>query len=319
MKQLESFIQGRDHFLVVSHIRPDGDAIASTLAVGHVLKKLGKRVTMVNASPIPQKFTFLPGVGEIVHESQLQGEYKHIIAVDCADKERMGDVATYLSADAELLNIDHHQTNDHFGLVNIVDASASSTAEVIYRCLKATKMEWDCELATCIYTGILTDTGGFRYANTTAEVMQIASYLIQLGANPHTIADFALENKTKEQLALLQVALRSLQISSEGLAWMGLTYEMCQQESGEDGFDGIVNYARNIIGIEVGVLFQEIDVDQVKISFRSRHVIDVAEVASRWGGGGHARAAGCTYRGTLSAAEKEVIVYLKKLLERVAK
>lgn len=181
-EQALAFVSEQGPYLVVSHLHPDGDAIGSTLAVGWILKRLGKQVMMVNESPLPEKFRFLPGAEKILspEEAESEGPYRRGIAVDVADRERMG-AAGHLLAEAEVLNIDHHPTNDRFGTINLVIPEAAATAEILCRWARHLQVEWSVELATCLYTGLLTDTGGFRYTNTTPEVMELASGLLQIG------------------------------------------------------------------------------------------------------------------------------------------
>lgn len=312
------FVQEADHLLIVSHIHPDGDAISSTLATGQLLRALGKQVTMVNESPIPKKFSFLPGVGGILQPDQVTKKFKYIVALDCADAERIGTCRQLFAEDAQILNIDHHVTNDHYGQLNVVLPDAAATAEILFQWIEGTEVMWDETLASAIYTGLLTDTGGFRYSNTTPRVLRQAAQLIEAGAPADSIADAALETITMEQLQLLQTALGSLQRSEDGLiAWMSLhSKDLNQHQTSNEDLDGIVNYARNLMGVDVGMLFRETEEQTVKVSFRSRSIVNVGSIAKSLGGGGHARAAGCTFHGTLAEAQAEIIPRIQAELER---
>ncbi|PTX58626.1 phosphoesterase RecJ-like protein [Melghirimyces profundicolus] len=306
--------------MVVSHIHPDGDAIGSTLAVGRVLSKLGKAVVMVNESPVPHKFRFLPGAGEIrsPEEAKSAAPYRRVIAVDVADAERMGQVRPLLADDAEVLNIDHHPTNDRFGTVNLVEPDAAATAEILCRWSEGLGVEWDPSLAACLYTGLLTDTGGFRYSNTTPEVLERASDLLRHGVDPGEVADRVIETVTREQLAILRRALDTLSFSEQGkVSWMWLTQRDFQETGAkEEDLDGIVNYARNVAGVDVGILFRETAEGTVKASLRSREIVDVGELAQSLGGGGHARAAGCNLRGNRKEAERAILDRVAAALRR---
>jgi phosphoesterase RecJ-like protein len=172
----------------------------------------------------------------------------------------------------------------------------AATAEILFDWIEALGLGWDPDLAAIVYTGLLTDTGGFRYSNTTPQLLRKAATLVEAGVKSHEIADLVLETVTLEQIRLLKLALSSLQVSEDGkMAWMCLRREDLQKLSVSGGdLDGIVNYARNITGVEVGMLFRETEEGTVKVSLRSRARVDVGKVAKSFGGGGHARASGCT-------------------------
>ncbi|QKG84558.1 bifunctional oligoribonuclease/PAP phosphatase NrnA [Kroppenstedtia pulmonis] len=315
------FVEEKDRFLVISHLHPDGDAIGSTLAVGYVLKKLGKEVVMVNESPVPRKFLFLPGAGEIKSSEALLSEdvlFSSAIAVDCADEERMGTAKNLLEPSATLLNIDHHSTNNRFGTVNLVLPDAAATAEILCQWSDELGVKWDRDLATCLYTGLLTDTGGFRYSNTTPLVMELASRLLRCGVDNHGIADRALETLSRGQVELIRQALATLSFSNDGLiSWMWLTQDDYRMTgAGEEDLDGIVNYARNVEGVDVGILFRETQTGEIKVSLRSREQVDVGALAQLFGGGGHARAAGCTLKGRREEVEEILLERVSDALQR---
>lgn len=319
-REATRFVSEGERFLVVSHVDPDGDAIGSTLTVGHLLRLLGKRAVMVNASPVPAKYRELPGTEEIVKPQELRDEppFTRVIAVDVADEDRMGDCRSLIASDARLLNIDHHRTNNRFGTHHLINPEAAATAEVLYDWIESMGVEWTKPLATCVYTGLLTDTGGFRYTNTTPAVMKRAARLLEFGVDAPRIAEQVLETLTVGQLNLLRRALSTLQLSEDGrIAWMWLTLQdFSEAGAGEGDLDGIVNYARNVIGVEVGILFRQLKSGAVKVSLRSRRWVDVSEVAGFFGGGGHARAAGCTVTGTRDEVERRVLEQVAEALRR---
>ncbi|BCU82053.1 phosphoesterase RecJ-like protein [Polycladomyces abyssicola] len=322
--QLEAatrFVQDADRFLVVSHVNPDGDAIGSTLAVGQILKQLGKRYVMINESAIPQKYQFLPDCNQIRSPEDLRTEapFSHVIAVDAADADRMGECRKVFARDVHILNIDHHATNDRFGTVNVVIPDAAATAQVLYDWVESMGLEWTQELATCIYTGLLTDTGGFRYANTTPRVMNQAAHLIDRKVEAHRIAEEVLETTTLAHLQLLRKALETLRLSKDGqIAWMWIRRRDIEATGAkEEDWDGIVNYARNVMGVDVGILFREVNEKTIRVSFRSRRIVDVGALAQTLGGGGHARAAGCTIMGSAGEVERQVLQKVASALRRV--
>jgi phosphoesterase RecJ-like protein len=320
LSQAADFIGKHHRFLLVNHVNPDGDATASLLAMGMILKKLGKEAVMANEGSTPQKFSFLSGFQDIQNASLVQPDEKFtaIITCDCGDFSRVGQVAQWFAEGYELLNIDHHPTNDGFGTVNLVRTNASATAEVIYDLMKEMKVSFFPELATCIYTGLMTDTGGFRYSNTTSYVMNIASELLAHQVRPDQIADRVLESITRAHLALLKRALLTLEFGEgERMASLTVTHQdMVETGALSEDLDGIVHYARNIEGIEVGILYKEQEDGNVKVSLRSKEYINVAEIALSLGGGGHIRAAGCTIRTNLAEAKKIINEKLKEAFLR---
>lgn len=321
LEEARAFILERDRFLVVSHVNPDGDAIGSTLAVGHMLQSMGKQVAMVNEGAVPAKFQMLPDCGSILDfGSAVSGDarplFDGVIAVDCADYERIGRVREWFPDSVPLLNIDHHPTNDAYGTVNVIHPEAAATAQVLYDLVETCGLSWSKELATCIYTGLLTDTGGFRYSNTTPKVMQIASDMLRHGVNGNVLADQLLEKLTHSHITILRKALSNLIFTPDRrIAWMSVSLDDIR-EAGADGgdMDGLVNYPRNVEGVEVGMLFKQSAESQYKVSLRSAGLADVAAVAQTFGGGGHVRAAGCTVAGSLEEVVRRVVAEVERAL-----
>ncbi len=314
----KAFIEEHDNFLVVSHVQPDGDAVSSTVVVGWLLSCLGKQFTLVNEGPIPKRMNYLTLSDRIINLLEDGGErqYEHVICVDCADFKRVGLVKNWMSENAALLNIDHHPTNDRYGLVNVVKDDAAATAEVLYDWINLFDVEWTCEAAEAIYTGLLTDTGGFRYSSTSPKVMEISSRLLELGVNGPELAETLLEEVTLPQVKVLALALSTLELEAAGrIAHVYVTPEhMIQTGAENEDLEGIVNYPRNIQGVEVGIFFKVIDDNAVKASLRSAGRIDVAAVAQHFGGGGHIKAAGCRLEGSLEQVKQQVVSYIKELL-----
>ncbi|WP_139488941.1 DHH family phosphoesterase [Brevibacillus dissolubilis] len=318
LKEAARFIRDNERFLVISHVSPDGDTTSSACATALILDQLGKSYVIVNEGETPDKFDFLPKAKEIVDLSQtkLNETFSRVIAVDAADSYRMGDVQHLFAPDVQLLNIDHHPTNDKFGTYNVIRTDAAATAEMMYELVEAGEFELTPEIATCIYTGLMTDTGGFRYSNTTSNVMKIASKLLEYGVKPAEIAERCLEAITKEHVQLLRRALQSLSITHNNLvASLKVTLQDIR-ETGATGEDvsGLVNYGRNIEGVEVGLLFTEVEPDVIKVSLRSRSKVDVSQIAKSIGGGGHARASGCTVKGSISEVEDRLLGMLGEAL-----
>jgi len=319
LEQAVRFLSERDDFLVVSHVQPDGDAISSTLVVGWLLKRLGKRYTLYNEGPVPSKFQFLPGSGDIVTAASSKPEraFSHIVCVDCADFDRVGQAKAWFAEGAELLNIDHHPTNDGFGSVNLLRFEAAATAEILHDLLEQFPWALDRDAATALYVGLLTDTGGFRYANTSPRVMAIASRLLKAGADGPDLAQRLLEQMTMGQIRMMQRALSRLSFTEDRrIGWLWVSGEdLSETGATNEDLEGLVNYPRNIEGVEVGMLFKQHAENAVKISLRSAGRVDVAAIARTFGGGGHVRAAGCRYEGPLEEAVSRLVGAVQKALD----
>ncbi len=325
LKEAAAFIRDRDDFLIVSHVQPDGDAISSTVTIAWMLEKLGKRYTMLNEGAVPSRLRFLwksSDIHAMDNNDQPEGnspvrQYRNVICVDCADYARVGRTEAWFAPDAELLNIDHHPTNNGFGRVNLMKFQAAATAEILFELLDELGMEPDADVATAIYTGLLTDTGGFRYSSTSPLVMAMASRLLQAGANGPELAEHLLERMTPGQLRILQRGLSRLELSEdERIAWLWVTSEDLEETGAtNEDLEGLVNYPRNIEGVEVGLLFKQNGEQSVKVSMRSAGKVNVAEVAQRFGGGGHVRAAGCRFTDPLPEVIRLTIEEVRKALE----
>lgn len=312
LEQAKRFILNEDNFLVVSHVQPDGDAISSTIAMGLILQSLNKSFIMINEDKAPLKFEYLSGYEKIQNASMFDTvprQYRNIIAVDCADYSRIGIVQNWFESNPIILNIDHHPTNDQYGAISLIQDKAAATAEILFYLIEALEVEWTPSLAESIYTGLLTDTGGFRYSNTTPGVMKIASRMLEFGVKGHQLAEHLLEKIAFSHISILKRALTSLSFAANNqIGWMLVRQEdIIQSQASNEDLEGLVNYPRNIEGVEVGLLFKEINSEVVKVSFRSAGKVDVAAVAHRLGGGGHTRASGCTLYMSLDEAVPYII------------
>ncbi|PWK12666.1 DHH family phosphoesterase [Tumebacillus permanentifrigoris] len=312
-KTAAQFFREHDDFLLLVHEKPDGDALGSVLGAAHLLTKLGKTFTLVNDDPIPDKFLFLPMADSFKLPEDVQTKYRSVISFDCGDRPRLGLSGSLIATDAALLNIDHHKTNDFFGTENLVDLTAAATCQIVYKISRELGLELSLDAATCLYTGLVTDTGGFRYSNTSEEVMLIAASLLKLGVQPYNVIDKVMETMTWAQVLLIRAALENLGRSEDGkYAWLCVTRQMIEDAKGcDEDVEGLVNYPRNVEGVEVGILFREATPGKVKVSFRSKYIIDVGALAQELGGGGHARASGCTVSGTMEEVKERVFALVK--------
>lgn len=312
-----SAIRSADEWLIVTHERPDGDALGSALAMAHILNALGKTWTVGLSEAMPLRFRFLPlsdGVDVMSHSEERR--FTNVIAVDCADPGRFAELSRVFSSDVQIVNIDHHRTNPMYGVAQFVDESAAATCELVFHLAHALGVAIDQDLATCLYTGILTDTGGFVQPNTSQEIHQIAGELLKSGVRPYDVAEPALEARSWEQMHLLQMALANLAVSSNGrYAALYVTRGMLEGAGAtDDDVEGLVGFARSIDTVEVGLLFRETPDGRVKVSLRSKRLVDVAKIAGTFGGGGHVRAAGCTLDCDLDAAMDLVVERVEEAL-----
>ncbi|KAA9006435.1 bifunctional oligoribonuclease/PAP phosphatase NrnA [Paenibacillus spiritus] len=318
LRQTREFLLEHDDYLIVSHVQPDGDAVSSTLAVGWLLSCLGKKYVMINEGPIPARMRYLWHAGEILDMSVSQPDRKfsHVICVDCADFQRVGGTQRLFAEDARIVNIDHHPTNNGYGEITLIKPDAAATAEILFDLLNEFGAAWDKEIATAIYTGLLTDTGGFRYSNTSPKVMAAVSKLLEMGVNGPELAETLLEEMTLPQMRVLTRALNTLQMSPRGdIAWVVVTpKDMEECGAANEDLEGIVNYPRNIQGVEVGLLFKVIHDGAVKVSLRSAGRVDVAALAQVFGGGGHTRAAGARLEMKVEQAVEQVLEEVNRRL-----
>ncbi len=304
---LDALKQG-ERFLVCSHMRPDGDSIGSMLALGMVIQQMGKHVDLVSADRVPLQYRHLPGGHSISITSQVRGAYDAAIILECDSIKR-----THLHglADLFLINVDHHLTGRPFAHLNWIDHEAASAGEMVYRLAQAAGARITPEIAECLYTTVLTDTGGFCYGNVRASTFAMAREMVEAGADPTAIAHTIYFSSPISKLLLLGTALRRLKREGR-IAWLWVTHQDMQRTcSTEEDCEGIVNVALSMAQVDAVVFLSELPDGRVRMSLRSKGGFDVAAVAARLGGGGHQNAAGCTLQGAVPRALKEVLTELR--------
>lgn len=306
--QIDRVLQNSQRILIITHIYPDGDCIGSSLALALGLKSIGKDVTIADDHAVPPVYAFLPASSEIVFPHVVAGIFDLVVAVDASDKGRLGNASHLLDLGKTTINIDHHRTNENFAMINWVEPNAAASGELIYSLLNTMGIRITKEIAVCLYTALSTDTGSFRFSNTTEKTFKIAAHLVEIGVNPGDIGDSVFDTKPLSALKLLGALLDELRISECGsVAWMTLTKEMMSRFAAlPSDIEGFVNYARMVDGVSVALLFRE-EGDSVKVSWRGRGNVDVAALASKFGGGGHSKAAGCTIEGNIDEVKHRVI------------
>lgn len=338
-------------YLLPLHPAPDGDSVGSVLGLARVLRHLGKQVvTCYERDPVPPMFAFLPGSQDVVplrevEDSLMAGDFSTVVFLDMTDAARAGERTSRLAGElkrqgALMVNIDHHATNSGFGDVRWVDADAPAVGEMVLHLfaellptrpplaeMRAETVgapgeaptevpaEVAKEVADCLYTALLTDTGSFAYDNSTPRAFRAAARLVEMGASPVQVARQVYESRSLPGLRLLGQALTTLSVEAEGrVAYLSVTRDM-MQACGATVADteGLINYPRSLVGVEVALLFREEDDGRVKVGLRSR-TVDVAALARGLGGGGHPRAAGCMLPGPLAGAREVVLSRVRAVL-----
>jgi phosphoesterase RecJ-like protein len=313
-EEIVQAIESSNRILIATHTNPDGDAIASVLALGHLLTKMGKEVVMYNQDRVPGNFMFLPGADRIV--PTITGEFDATMVLDCSELHRTGTLLETMDL-GTLVSIDHHLTTQPLGEYYYLDPESSSIGEMLYHVAKHLPVDLDFESAMCIYTSILSDTGSFRYSNTKPATMTIAAEMLSLGVSPWEVSLHVYESQPVARLELLALVLKTLKVELDGrFATIVITKQMMEETStSPDLLDGLINYPRGIAGVEVALQIREIEANSYKVSFRSRGNINVAEIAQEFGGGGHANAAGCALYGSLETVRERMRQAVQQFLD----
>jgi phosphoesterase RecJ-like protein len=322
-KMIERILQlvgSSQKILVASHEGPDGDAIGSTLALANALREMGKDVVAYNRDQAPLDYAFLPGYDSVVSELDESQPFDAGFVLDAGELSRAG--GSWIRERCEkLVNIDHHPYSEDFGDIYYVDTEACATGVLIYRLLQEAGHKVSKEVATCIYTAILSDTGSFRYSNANREAFQVAGEMVALGVDPWSIASGLYESQEEFRLRLLALSLPTLRVSSCGLyASVAVTLDMyAKSGTTEVHTDRFVNYPRSIRGVEVAIFFRQLNENTFKVGFRSKGNIDVGALARAMNGGGHHNAAGATVEGSLESVQDWVYGRVAELLTGYSK
>jgi phosphoesterase RecJ-like protein len=308
---VETVIEAIDRyqtFLITTHRSPEADAIGSSLALAHLLKARGKDCTVVNVDPIPRILQFLPHDGLFRQQSRVAEWPDAVFVLDCGDLGRTGLFDGPGRPSSVLINVDHHVTNRRFGAINWVDPGATATGSLIYELARTLGMELTPEVALCLYATIASETGFFAYSNTKPETFLLAAELLRHRVDPWDVAQRLREN-TPERLDLLSRVLQGLERSPDGsVAWVTVTRDLFEKtKTSPEDTEEMIGYPRSLRGVEVAVLFREVDAGTCKVSLRSKNRVDVAKLAERFGGGGHQKAAGATVSAGLAETKEKVL------------
>ncbi len=320
-KQIFDVIKSHNRFLIAGHVNPEGDAIGSQLAMAGLLKMLGKQVRIINQDCVPKNILFMPDtecVEQIESIDKQKVDFEVAIILDSPTLERIGSVKDIIQG-KYIVNIDHHISNSKFGDINWVDAHCSSAGEMVFELFKASNVALDDASALCIYVAIMTDTGSFRYSNTSPRTHQIAADLLLYNVNPKQVYEHVYETKSFNTFKLLAEVLANLKKTDDSkFVWFRVTNEMITRNGlSADCCEDFIAFVRMIEGAEVVAFLREMDNKPgVKVSFRSKTDIDVNLIAKTFGGGGHQAASGCVIEKGMDEAEKMLISVVSEAIKK---
>ncbi len=314
---LAAFERGQ-RFLLTMHEFPDGDALGSALALAQALRERGKDVTVYSPQGPPQNMRFLFGADTVVRSLASDLRFDVCVACDAGDDTRLGPDLPDRERRGEVLNIDHHPRCTPFGHANLIDPQAAAVGVLVYRLLKAMGHPISRDIATCLWVSIATDTGNFRHSNTNPECMRIAFEMVETGVRPGEVSSRMYESQPLSRVRLLAEVLRTLSLSADGrVAWVVANREVFEKAgTSEETADGFISYPRSIAGVEVALLFREESPLRFRVSFRSRGKVDVGAIATRFGGGGHHNASGCSVPGPFVDVRSVVLREVERALAR---
>lgn len=299
-----------DRFLLTTHENPDGDAIGTMLALKYFLFDLGKEhVQCVCADPVPRAYRWLPGSDTVLSAREVTGTWDLVVVVDVARFERVGNVAELVATHGDVLILDHHLEPKPDGKFHHISPLYAACSEIIVDLYEAAGIAPSVNAALCAYVGLATDTGGFRYGNTNAGAHRRAAVLIDAGVDVLEVSGRLFDTISQRKFTLLRRVLDRTRFTASGACAYTYLTERDMEETGatSEDSDGLVNYTRNVEGVQVGVLFRELSSGKTKISMRSRGDINSAEILRPLGGGGHAGAAGALLGMPLEAAQDAVL------------
>jgi len=309
-------LQQSENIALIAHIQPDGDTIGSCLALAYFLEASGKKVTLYCQDKIPSTLEFLYGHEKFINIISENVVYDLSIAIDCSDEGRMGGSKSVFMSGKCTMNIDHHVSNTFYADINLVDTSAAATGEIIYRIGMGLTGSINRSAAEALYTAISTDTGSFCYGNTTSQSYRIAAQLVDCGIDIERITNILYKTNRIERIRLLGRALNSLTLYEDGkIAVIEITQEdLTDTGAMESEIENMVNYAKNISGVEIGILIKETEDGTVRASFRSNGRIDVSKLAGLFGGGGHYAASGASLSMNLANAKKKILSAAREVI-----
>ncbi|SMC09093.1 DHH family phosphoesterase [Nitratiruptor tergarcus] len=312
MKEAWKRIEEATYITLLTHVNPDADTLGSALGMYHVLRKMGKKPTVVNVTPLPYNLDFLPGFKSI--KKSLPPKSELLISFDCGSFDRLGIPKMELP----LINFDHHRTNTLYGDFNIIDPKAAATSQVVYRFLQECGVQISQESALCFYTALVDDTGFFKYDSVNADVFAFAKELCEIGVVPEYVANQLTMREPLAKLRLLPLVLETLTLRLNAkVAILYLTQQMLKTTGAtKEMADDALNMARSLVTVEVAMLLRQEENGNIKVSLRSKNFVDVGKIALVFGGGGHKRAAGFTSPlNDFKKVEEDILDILAKELD----
>ncbi len=309
-QEIGRILREHQRFAVLSHVRPDGDALGSQLALALSLKQLGKDVRVWNEDGMLQKYSFLPR-GELLTKPPSTAEdVDAAIALDTAIQNRLGSALDAIRSAKTWINIDHHPSNPGYGDLVYIDPAAPATGQILFELIKNQKLPIDRDIAENLYVAISTDTGSFQYPNTTARTFEIVAELVRVGVDVGSVSRRVYENYPRRRVELLRELLRTMHFEGKGrVASFSLSLKTAAElEVIPEDNEGLIDHLRAIRGVIVAVFFEELADGKVRVSMRSKNEqVDVCAICQKFGGGGHTLAAGARIRGTLAEVEEQVL------------
>lgn len=310
-EQIGEVLRNHQSFVLLSHVRPDGDAIGSQLALGYALLAAGKSVRLINEDGLPENLAFMAGSERIETPPADPLDVEVAIALDTATKPRLGDRALNAASNAKIwLNIDHHISNPKYGDLNLIDSKSPATGQILYQLIVALGLPMPAESRDAIYVAVSTDTGSFQYPSTTAATYEMAADLVHRGLDVGTLNSQTYDNHPYRRVELMRALLNTLELSADGLVanWTMRDQTRIDLALTPDDSEGLIDIIRAIRGVQVAVFFEELPDGKIRISMRSKdRRYNVCEIAMEFGGGGHALAAGIRMKGPLDEAKELVL------------
>jgi phosphoesterase RecJ-like protein len=313
-------VAGHESFVIMSHVRPDGDAIGSQVALGFALMAMGKTVYLVNEDGVPESLAFMAGAGKVTTPPAAPLEVEVAIALDTATKPRLGERSLHAASKAKFwVNIDHHISNPAYGDLNIIDGTSPATGQILYQLIRALDMPLPDETRDAIYVAVSTDTGSFQYGSTTAATYELGADLIRRGLDVGKINADTYDNHPYRRLELMRELLNTLEISADGKIanWELRDAVRLKLDLQPDDSEGLIDLIRAVKGVRVAAFFEELEGGKIRVSMRSKdRGVNVCDVAAKFGGGGHALAAGIRMAGPLEDAKAAVLAALGEALAK---
>lgn len=317
--QIGEIFRNHSSFVLISHVRPDGDAIGSQLGLGFALLAAGKNVRMINEDGLPENLAFMAGSDRIETPPAEPLDVEVAIALDTATKPRLGNKALHAASTAKVwLNIDHHVSNPRYGDLNLIDSTSPATGQILYELITALDLPMPAESRDAIYVAVSTDTGSFQYPSTTAKTYDMAADLIRRGLDVGTINSRTYDNHPYRRVELMRALLNTLERSPDGLVahWEMRDQTRIDLALTPDDSEGLIDIIRAIRGVQVAVFFEELPDGKIRVSMRSKdRRLNVSDIALEFGGGGHALAAGIRMQGPLEEAKSLVLDAIRRSID----